>query len=152
MDVHLQKLCKVSWVLTHPHIKLHCCASQLALWGKWYMDRIYVVGELYGERLQKKEMQEMAAVCPAWCYLLCVWRGLWWFQLWVDLHRSCKELWLNMFECWHWRKPRTWRNWSFLILYTAKKSACFWMHWRPTESNSQDSGNDRFKAPPQRGW
>lgn len=28
---------------------------------KWYMDRIYVVGELYGERLQKKEMQEMAA-------------------------------------------------------------------------------------------
>ena len=33
------------------------------------MDRIYVVGELYGERLQKKEMQEMAAVCPA-CYPL----------------------------------------------------------------------------------
>ena len=29
-DVHLQKLCKVSRVLTHPHIKLHSSASQLA--------------------------------------------------------------------------------------------------------------------------
>ena len=37
--------------------------------GKWYMDKIIAVGELYAERIEKKAREEMAAAqlaCDGW--------------------------------------------------------------------------------------